>query len=116
MKKKFAVLLSFALSLTLLLGSLTTLKAATGEEYTYTVRIYGGNQGTYQGEDMIEITGLAYGDRFTFSLRDVQLNDDSKYYVRGLRESGKDNNTVNGLASFTVTEDQDYVVAYGFAW
>ena len=36
----------------------------------------------------------------------------SKYYVRGIRESGKDNNTV-GLTSFSVTQDQDYVVAYG---
>lgn len=40
------------------------------------------------------------------------MNDGGKYYVKGIRKSGYDNNTVSA-ASFEVTGDEDYVVAYG---
>ena len=42
----------------------------------------------------------------------MQLKDSGKYYVKGVRESGKDNNTVSAPA-FTVDSDREYVVAYG---
>lgn len=42
----------------------------------------------------------------------VALGEDSPYYVRGLRKSGYDNDTV-AAPSFMVEQDQDYVVAYG---
>lgn len=42
----------------------------------------------------------------------VTLGEDSPYYVRGLRKSGYDNDTV-AAPSFMVEQDQDYVVAYG---
>lgn len=76
--------------------------------YTYTIRIYSGQQGTINGSDVIEYTGLQYGERFAFNQRLVKLNDDSKYYVKGIRESGKEQ-----IASFLVEGDQDYVVSYG---
>ena len=40
------------------------------------------------------------------------LNENSKYYVKGIRLSGRDNNTV-AQSAFLVSGDQDYVVAYG---
>ena len=49
----------------------------------------------------------------------VSLNDESKYYVKGIRESGKGTEEVSEtgsgqrVAAFTVDKDQDYVVAYG---
>ncbi len=55
---------------------------------------------------------MAYGDRVSFNLSSVTLHDNSKYYVKGIRESGRDNNTL-GLVSFKVDRDLDFVVAYG---
>lgn len=88
-------------------------QAAETEDYTYTVRFLAGSQGTIGGGEAIVHTGLKYGDRVTFSQRDVSLHNGSKYYVKGIRESGKDNSTAFPNGSFLVTGDQDYVVAYG---
>ena len=85
---------------------------ASAADYTYTVRFYSGSQGTFSGQEWVTFENLNYGDRVTFNRNAVQLSDAGKYYIRGIRESGKDNNTV-GLTSFVVTKDQDYVVAYG---
>ncbi len=96
-----AILLTLALCIT-----------ASAADYTYTVRFYSGGQGTFSGREWVVFENLNYGDRVTFNRNSVQLEDSSKYYIKGIRESGKDNNTV-GLTSFIVTCDQDYVVAYG---
>ena len=56
-------------------------------------------------------SGLDYGSRVNFNLRDVTLNDNSKYYVKGIRMGGRDDSL--DLAYFPVERDQDYVVAYG---
>ncbi|HBA47393.1 MAG TPA: hypothetical protein DCZ91_06265 [Lachnospiraceae bacterium] len=101
-----AVCLAFAL----LLVSLPPMEAEA--KYTYTIRIFSGQQGTIGGGEVIVYSGLDYGSRVNFNLRDVTLNDNSKYYVKGIRQSGRDNNTA-GTTSFKVTEDRDYVVAYG---
>ena len=85
---------------------------AFAEEYTYTVRFFSGAHGTFDGREVLVYDNLNYGDRVTFDLGSVTLDDNSKYYVKGIRESGKDNDTI-GNTSFTVTKDQDYVVAYG---
>ncbi|MBR2684128.1 MAG: hypothetical protein IKE22_12780, partial [Atopobiaceae bacterium] len=82
---------------------------SAGSEYTYTVRFYAGAKGSFEGQT--EFTGLKPGDRVTFDRDSVKLSD-SKYYVMGIREAGKDNSTVSDT-SLVVTEDADYVVAYG---
>ncbi len=105
---------------------------------TYTVRLYPGAQGTLYPANIISVqgganysmamengvcvlSGLPYGAIVTFRTDEeteggVALNRtenaDSKYYVRGVRESGQDNSTVSQSA-FSVTGDIDYVVAYG---
>lgn len=102
------------------------------EDYTYTVTFYAGNQGTFTnfdglsiwgngnakvsvGTDKISISGLTEGDQVTFDVNQgaISLYEDSKYYVQGLRLSGRDNDTSMAASAFWVTEDQDYVVAYG---
>lgn len=88
-------------------------KAAEKKEYTYTVRFYSGARGTFGGKQIVTYEGLKAGDRVTFRQSDVTLENGSKYYIKGIRESGKDNNTVSSQSSFVVTGDQDYVVAYG---
>ena len=112
--------------------------AMPGNGLTYMVRLYPGAQGMIDPNKIISVqngadyklnmvdgvcvlSDLPYGATVTFNASEesdggISLlgneNADSKYYVRGVRESGQDNNTV-GLPSFTVTGDLDYVVAYG---
>ncbi len=88
---------------------------AFADEYTYTVTVYAGRQGEFTvGDDpkVYTVTGLKYGEIFRFNYREwVKVPENSKYTVRGIRESGQDNNTVSASA-FYVTRDQEYVVAY----
>lgn len=108
-KKSIVFLLALCLA-----GSLSVdAKAAEKKEYTYTVRFYSGARGTFGGKQIVTYEGLKAGDRVTFRQSDVTLENGSKYYIKGIRESGKDNNTVSAQSSFVVTGDQDYVVAYG---
>lgn len=84
-------------------------------EYTYTVTLYSGKEGTFSdGSSEVKITGLKYGDVVSLGqyVPSVSLKDADKYYVRGVRESGKDNNTVSNPA-FKVESDREYVIAYG---
>ena len=99
------------------------------QAYTYKVTIYAGNQGEFSGTDglainnpdavvtqtgdKIIISGLNYGDEVSYTAQtDVKLDASSKYYVKGIRLSGRDNDTV-AAAAFLVRGDVDYVVAYG---
>lgn len=87
---------------------------AKEEEYTYTIRFFAGKQGTFaDGQEVMVYEGRQYGERVSFSQRVVTLNDNSKYYIRGIRESGKDNSESTQASSFLVTGDRDYVIAYG---
>ena len=98
----------------LVMAAFIPVSALAANQYTYTVRIYAGAQGLIDGtQEVIVYTGLKYGERVDFNINRVALSDDSgKYYVRGIRESGRDNNTV-AAPSIYVTSDVDYVVAYG---
>lgn len=98
----------------LLLGALTgpALAAGGGGGYTYTVRFFAGGQGSFGGSPVIVMEGLRYGQQVSFSNSMVTVENSGKYYVKGIREAGKDNNTVS-RSSFPVTGDADYVVAYG---
>ncbi len=80
-------------------------------EYLYKVTIYAGNMGTIDGGSSKVFTDLKPGDRVEFDPDSVTLTDPD-YYVKGIRESGRDNSEV-GLSSFEVTRDMDLVVAYG---
>lgn len=97
----------------LCLMAVLTVPAFAADGYTYTVRVFAGAQGSIQGQDMVVYDGLQYGSQFTFRLGAVSITDDSKYYVKGLRESGSDTSEELSMLSFTVTKDCDYVVAYG---
>ena len=101
------------------------------EDYKYQVTIFSGKQGAFSGTaglvvkgadysvsntaDAIVIKDLNPGDTVSFEARSgaVALDKDSKYYVQGIRISGRDNNAAVENSSFEVTGDQEYVVAYG---
>ena len=128
--RKFKKLLTALLSATMALSFSTV--SAWAEDYTYTVTFYAGNQGVFSGtqglqinskgdvsissqEDRISISGLTRGDVVSFDINQgaVSLNEESKYYVQGLRMSGRDNDEQMEEPAFWVTGDEDYVVAYG---
>lgn len=122
--------------LSIILFSLTVLNldVVNAANYTYTVSFFSGNPGAFTNMSgfqvrkaagnkqavsisnsghKVVISGLEYGDTVSCSAQDtISLEKDSKYYVKGIRLSGRDNNTV-AYSAFTVSEDQDYVVAYG---
>ncbi len=116
------------LALVMLCAQAAPLNVSAKEPYTYTVRFLAGGQGSFDpkqdagsgssvkpasaGADMLVFRGLKAGDRVSFSSRMVRVKDSSKYYVKGIRESGRDNNTIYNSA-FIVQSDKDYVVAYG---
>ena len=100
-------------AVSMLLGLLLVLSmsvSAFAESYSYTVRIYAGAQGSIGGKDVVvyeEVPYLAVPD---FDIGQVTVKN-KKYYVKGIRESGRDNDEVAAL--LPVTRDIDYVVAYG---
>ena len=115
-----------------MVSSFSLVNVAAAENYTYTVTFYAGNQGSFTDlsglrvagkenpqisieEDKVSVTGLTTGDEVTFDVNQggISLQEDSKYYIQGLRLSGRDNDEQMAASSFRVTEDQDYVVAYG---
>lgn len=108
--------------------------AAEKEPYSYTVTLSAGNQGSFVGTDAVQvqskeakisldggkikITDLKQGDQVALNVLNdgaVQMEENSKYYVRGVRLSGRDNDDAKttATAAFTVDCDADYVVAYG---
>ena len=126
--KKFGKYLTAAAAAGMLLAS-SVLTCAAAEDYTYTVTFYAGNQGSFSGTaglsvdgaadvanegNRIVVSGLEAGTVLSFDdlQGSVNLEDSGKYYVQGIRESGRDNDEM-GPTVIRVSEDTDYVVAYG---
>lgn len=126
--KKFGKYLTAAAAGGMLLAS-SVLTCAAAEDYTYTVTFYAGNQGSFSGTaglsvdgaadvanegNRIVVSGLEAGTVLSFDdlQGSVNLEDSGKYYVQGIRESGRDNDEM-GPTVIRVSEDTDYVVAYG---
>lgn len=111
--KKWKRLLVSLLTVSMTLGASTmSVMADDTTPYTYKVTLSAGNKGTINGQNKIEQTNIASGSTVTFNLNDIQVTDD-KYYVKGIRLSGRENNETLAAPSFTVDKDADYVVAYG---
>lgn len=130
--KGWRVIFTSLMTLCLVLGLFPVNTLA--EEYTYQVTFYSGNQGIFNGTeglsvdnhssgsqyaveengDEITVSGLKQGDIVSFDVQAgaVQMADDSKYYLRGIRQSGRDNDTVQ-TSAFRVDGDAEYVLAYG---
>ena len=114
--KLLTILVAAALLLSLFTGAL-----AANEPYTYTVRIFPGNNGTANTGDCLVMSGIEAGTRITIGMPDsshitlgngtITLDDSSKYFIRGVRVSGDD--ALASMMSFTVNQDMDFVVAYG---
>ena len=111
--KKWKRLLVSLLTVSMTLGASTmSVMADDTTPYTYKVTLSAGNKGTINGQNKFEQADIASGSTVTFNLNDIQVTDD-KYYVKGIRLSGRDNDEALAAPSFTVDKDADYVVAYG---
>ena len=111
--KKWKRLLVSLLTVSMTLGASTmSVMADDTTPYTYKVTLSAGNKGTINGQNKIEQTNIASGSTVAFNLNDIQVTDD-KYYVKGIRLSGRDNDEALAAPSFTVDKDTDYVDAYG---
>lgn len=111
--KKWKRLLVSLLTVSMTLGASTmSVMADDTTPYTYKVTLSAGNKGTINGQNKIKRENIASGSTVTFNLNDIQVTDD-KYYVKGIRLSGRDNDETLAAPSFTVDKDTDYVVAYG---
>ena len=120
LKKLLPLLLLLSLALSLCAGM------SAFADYTYTVRVYPGVNAVMAGGTPFIEGGHSYNDSFSFDISKVSLTADGakKYYIMGLRESGKDNSDVGksylypisgsgSVNTANVTKDIDYVVAYG---
>lgn len=124
LKRISGLVLSLCLAGTIALPAM----AAQKESYTYQVRFLAGAQGAFNPDGNLSNNGtqsptlesgeclvfdnLMPGARVSFHNGMITLKDSGKYYIRGIRESGKDNNIVY-YTTFTVEGDKDYVIAYG---
>lgn len=130
--KKLRKIMQSLFAAAALLG-MTVLPVSAEDSYTYTVTFYAGNQGTFASASGLTVTGrgqvsvqndgkkitvsgLQAGDRISFDTWQgaVRPGDDGRYYVQGIRPGARDNDQASLSApAFRVTEDADYVVAYG---
>ncbi len=116
----------------LIFASSMKAEASGYSDYSYTVRIFSGDKGTFSdGSDLITVKGIAPGTTLDLTdlLSSIELTQnpvytineetgekeiesyETKYSIRGIRESGRDNDEVSGQV-FTVNHDMDVVVAY----
>ena len=105
LKKLFALLLMLCV-----VASLSA--AAFAADDMCTIRVFSGSQGTVPG-GTVSTYQVKRGSTFN-AISAVgsyaTANNNSKYYPKGLRESGKEE---SHALSFTVEKDQDFVITYG---
>lgn len=108
--KRWKKLLVSLLTVSMTIGA-STMSVMAADGYTYKVTLSAGNKGTINGQAKVEQDSA--GSTVIFNLKNVQVTDD-KYYVKGIRLSGRDNEeTLASPVLDNVTGDADYVVAYG---
>lgn len=108
MMKRLKKLFIMMMSLTIFLFLAYTQVCA----YGYKVTLYTGNQGTINSQNKTSIN-VSKGQMVSLDLSQIELPQDSKYYVKGIRLSGHDSVDNLDPATFVVNGDLDYVVVYG---
>ena len=114
MRKKLILITAALVILFMIVPSFPGVCASFADDTTYTVKIQPGKKGMLTTET--EYSGYKYNETFSGNItqKDVNIKDESKYYVKGFRLSGHDNNEfVTSLAGFKVNKDLTYEVAYG---
>lgn len=131
--------LVMALALVLPVGAVSAGAVDIDEEVTYTITFAAGKQGYFTGTGVtiypsqgaavispvydgsgnitaIQVSNLKYGQRVAYDAAYsgmMGLNEPDKYYVKGVRKSGRDNKELVNANSIPVDCDEEIVVAYG---
>lgn len=127
MRKAFAIILGLTLMMSLCGLSVFAEDDVTFDDakITYKITLYSGDSGTFSnGKTVMELPGTYhYGDTVTIDINDPALrptvNKDvaDKYYPRGFKIAGHDNDEISKLQitsyTFQVTGDESFTVAYG---
>ena len=82
--------------------------------YKYRVEVYAGRQGRYDGKKVWR-KSFPPGSNIAIDVRDCKVIND-KYYIRGFRVAGHDNDETTGYQTITIdnlNSDVSYEVAYG---
>lgn len=114
-----AVLIVICMIAALALPAFAADAAGEDKPYSYTVRIFPGDKGTINGSKAPIVREVEPGSKWgraDFDISQAAPDDPDRYYVMGLREAGRDNNTTDVMfrsGSFTVDRDIDLVVSYG---
>ena len=116
MKKRF-IALTMLLSMLMILSSVSSVFATVNPEkaYKYTITVYSGLHGHFKDGSTVKTITAEAGKEVDIDFG-VELNDneeDQKYYVRGYRETGHDNDEQMSALKFPADEDASYEVAYG---
>ena len=93
-----AVLIVICMIAALALPAFAADPSAEDKPYSYTVRIFPGDKGTINGsKDPIvrEVEPGSKWGRADFDISQAAPDDPDRYYVMGLREAGRDNNTTD---------------------
>ena len=93
------------------------------EGTTYSIFVYSGKEGFFgkPGVTVKKFDGIKYGEDVTIDLEsmDLKVKDENKYYVRGLKIAGHDNDELSSMQmksySLNVKEDTAFSVSYGIA-
>ena len=83
---------------------------AVAEEYGYTVRVFSGNKGSVNGEEVASFK-VSKGEEIDLTEAVSVGIGDSSYYHKGFREAGQDDEFP--YRAFPVERDIDLVVSYG---
>ena len=96
---------------------------AANDEYTYTVTVYSGKEGYFDGNQNKHSKTLTktavYDEEITVDVDELGLTviEPNKYYPRGVKRAGHDNDEVSQMTivsyTFNVTKDEAFTVAYG---
>lgn len=132
MKKNCKLLTAFfVLSLSFIMCRIQGMAA---EERTYSVTLYAGNHGRFsdtsfvsvagdgvkavvctdENGSFVKVSGLKKGEVVVFDSAAegaVNMEGNSKYYIKGIRRSGRDNSAVD-TSAVLADADRDYVIAY----
>ena len=111
MKRRTSLFVAFATLLSAVLVALAMATPARADDYKYTVRVFSGNRGTLSSDPVVKT--FSKGESVNlYDIATATITDD-KYVQTGFRLSGTDkliggNGTISGIS-----EDMDFVVAYG---
>jgi hypothetical protein len=115
MVRNIAVVAVAAVLMIVALAAFQSERSFAAKDYKYTVTVYSGEQGTFNGKK-VWTKQCEEGELVTITFKKLGFKlKNKKYYARGFRITGHDNDETTGSQTMTFKVDSDvsYAVAYG---